>query len=98
MFKKKSDAGPVEERAGARQNGLTFFLLQRSRSDCVDTQAQTDLELCWSYVCLAYISRKSFATVKTLRLCQTVQMHMHAHADLELFWSDVSWASLYISF
>ena len=31
-------------------------------------------------------------------LDQTVQMHMHAYAALELCWSDVSWASHYMSF
>ena len=34
--------------------------------------------------------------LKLLDLDQTAQMHLHA--DLEICWSDVSWASLYISF
>ena len=38
-----------------------------------------------------------FSTVKTKYLDQTGQTHMHAHAGLELCWSDVSWASLYVS-
>ena len=33
-----------------------------------------------------------FSTVKTKDLDQTAQIHMHAHVDLELCWSDVSWA------
>ena len=42
------------------------------------------------------ISCKSFFYCKDLD--HIAQMHMHAYADLELCWSDVSWASLYISF
>ena len=69
--KKTSDAGPVEEWAGARQNGVTcFFLLQRSCSHCVDTHAHADLELCWSYVFLdgvTYFMWVFFSIVKTQR-------------------------------
>ena len=40
------------------------------------------------------ISCKSFFYCKDPDLDQAAQMHMHAHADLELCWSDVSLASL----
>ena len=44
------------------------------------------------------ISYIFFLLLRPKDIDQTAQMHMHAHAALELCWPDVSWASLYVSF
>ena len=47
LRKKKSSAGTVDERAGARQNGLTFFYCKDPNKILWLRNAHTDLELCW---------------------------------------------------
>ena len=85
----RSHAGPVEEWAGARQNGLRFFfLLQSSWSDCADAHVHTNLKLCWSYV---FLDAGWFITLFYCNDPKTLNRLRR------LDWPDVSWASLYIS-
>ena len=77
-------------------SSLAKILLKLSRCTCT----------CWSenLVVICFLGRRPlfhiifFLLLRPKGLDETAQMHMHAHADLELCRSDVSWTSFYVSF
>ena len=97
--KKTSYVGPVEEWAGARQKwsymifSIAKILLKLCRCTC---WSGTLLVLC--FLGCHPIFHVYFLLQRPKDLDQTVQVHMHTYANLELCWSDVSLESLYISF
>ena len=105
VFKKKNN---VTCRSSGRQNGLTcifffffFFFFFCYGKDTAQTFRVHMHMLVWNlggHMCSWMPSHVSpLLLLRPRDLDQTAQMYMHAHADLELCWSDVSRASHYVS-
>ena len=100
--KLKSHAGPVKDKMALHAFSFYYYYYYYCK-DRAQTVRMHMYILIWNFVGHMFswmpllISCKSFLLLlRPKDLDQTAKMNMHSYADLELCWSDVSWASPYV--